>query len=180
MNRPVHENRRERVRRVRGLLELLLRRFALAGRADVACCGMTVAQAATLNTLSTEGAMRLGTLSVRLGISPSTLSRNVDRLEERGLVRRSPDPADRRAIQVALSDGGYEAAAQLKSQEDEFMEAVLACMSDDDAMAVVHGLEALLRAVRELTESCCPGAYEHLVEKVESDPKGCCYGKEDC
>ena len=77
-------------RRLRDAIRALVRRFAISERADFACCGMTVAQAATLETLSTEGAMRLGDLCARLGIAPSTLTRNLLRLEERGLVKRAP------------------------------------------------------------------------------------------
>ena len=76
---------------------MLVRRFALSERADVACCGMTVAQAATLEVLRAEGAMRLGALGRRLGISPSTLSRNLRRLQARDLLTRLPDPDDTRA-----------------------------------------------------------------------------------
>ena len=56
----------------------LVRRFAVSERADVACCGLTVAQAATLETLLSEPGLRLSDLGRRLGITASTLSRNVD------------------------------------------------------------------------------------------------------
>jgi DNA-binding MarR family transcriptional regulator len=81
---------RELLLGVRGLV----RRFSVAERADVACCGVTVAQAATLETLHREGALRLGSLGRRLGVTPSTLTRNVERLEAAGLVRRAADPKE--------------------------------------------------------------------------------------
>ena len=62
-------------------IRALVRRFSLSERADVECCGMTVAQAATLETLA-DGPMRLGDLGRRLGIQPSTLTRNLSRLED--------------------------------------------------------------------------------------------------
>ena len=55
-------------------LRALIRTQQIAERADVACCGMTVAQAATIHVLYLEGAMRMGALSRRLGIAPSTLT----------------------------------------------------------------------------------------------------------
>ena len=73
-------------RRLLRSVRALVRRFAVSERADVACCGMTVAQAATLETLLAEPRLRLGDLGRRLGISASTLSRNLARLEETGLV----------------------------------------------------------------------------------------------
>ena len=61
-----------------------MRRFAVSERADVFCCGMTIAQAATLETLRLEGALRMGDLGRRLGIAPSTLTRNLQRLLDMG------------------------------------------------------------------------------------------------
>jgi DNA-binding transcriptional ArsR family regulator len=66
----------------------LVRRFAVSERADVFCCGMTIAQAATLETLRLEGPLRMGDLGRRLGIAPSTLTRNLQRLLDMGYVKR--------------------------------------------------------------------------------------------
>ena len=39
-------------------------------------------------------------------LSPTAMSRFVDRVEAAGYVRREPDPADRRALQVVITDEG--------------------------------------------------------------------------
>ena len=41
-------------------------------------------------------------------LSPTAMSRFVDRVEKAGYVRREPDPDDRRALQVALTDAGVD------------------------------------------------------------------------
>ena len=41
-----------------------------------------------------------------MGPAPTAMSRFVDRAEQAGVVRREPDPADRRALQVALTKDG--------------------------------------------------------------------------
>jgi DNA-binding MarR family transcriptional regulator len=146
-------------RRLNEAIRLLVRRFALAERADVACCGMTVAQAATLDALA-GGGMRLGDLGQRLGIAPSTLSRNLDRLVERGLVDRSVDPNDRRASRAELTDAGRTAAERVRTHEVEFARDILDRLPD--ATAAVAALDELLVAIRGATETCCPGAYDHL------------------
>src|SRR3990170_6930810 len=81
------------VARLRSSFTALLRRFSISERADVQCCGMTVAQAATLEALGREAPLRLGRLGTLLGIAPSTLTRNLTRLEEAGFVRRASDDA---------------------------------------------------------------------------------------
>lgn len=143
-------------------IRALVRRFSLAERADVACCGMTVAQAATLEALAGSDGLRLGELGRRLGIAPSTLSRNLDRLEDRGFVVRGPDPNDRRALRASLTGAGRNAAASVKSQEIEFTRTILENLHGDTAETTVTGIEDLLAATRSATESCCPGAFDHL------------------
>ena len=50
--------------------------------------------------------VRIGELNRHVLLSQPALSRLVDRLAERGLVERKPDPADGRAIHLALTDAG--------------------------------------------------------------------------
>lgn len=144
-------------------IRALVRRFSLAERADVACCGMTVAQAATLEALAGSDGLRLGELGRRLGIAPSTLSRNLDRLENRGFVVRGPDPGDRRALRAELTGAGRSAAASVRDQEIEFTRTILEKLPGTSAGTTVAGIEDLLAAIRSATQGCCPGAYDHLL-----------------
>ncbi len=143
-------------------IRALVRRFSLAERADTLCCGMTVAQAATLEALS-RGGLRLSALGQRLGIAPSTLTRNLSRLEERGLVVRMADPDDGRAQHVALTDSGRRAAERVGRQEEAFARSVLENLPPESVTPTVEMIKQLLMAVRTATESCCPGAYDHLM-----------------
>jgi DNA-binding MarR family transcriptional regulator len=173
------ERARELLQGVRGLV----RRFSVAERADVACCGVTVAQAATLETLLLEKSMRLGALGKRLGVTPSTLSRNVERLETAGLLRREVDPEDARSFRVALTPKGEAAARELEQQEVIFARQILERVPEGRREAVAASFQELLLAVREATEACCPGAYEHLMEGLPGDEtaKGACAcGSQPC
>lgn len=151
-------------RRLRAGIRALVRRFALSERADVACCGVTVAQAATLETLHSVGPMRQGDLGRRLGVTTSTLTRNLERLASDGLVSRTADPEDARASRVALTAAGRRAAARLGEQEEEFGRTILDRLPPERRVATLEALQDLLVAVREATERCCPGAFDHLME----------------
>jgi len=151
--------------RLATLVRAIVRRFSISERADIACCGMTVAQAATLDALRAGGPMRLGDLGRRLGISPSTLTRNLERLEERGLISRSPDPGDSRATTAALTEPGRRAAARVVRQDATFARSVLERIDPSRRAATIDALAELLAAVRSATESCCPGAYDHLMKE---------------
>ncbi len=155
--------------RLRAAIRALVRRFAVSERADVACCGVTVAQAAALEALGAGGPMRLGDLGRSLGIAPSTLSRNLERLETSGLVERESDPGDARSARVGLSARGRRAARAVAAQEEEFARQVLGRIPAARRAVVVESLGDLLAAVRAATEECCPGAFDHLMPGFEGN-----------
>ena len=67
-----------------------------------------------LYTLSKCGEpARMGELHRHLLLSQPALSRMVDRLVERGLVARHPDPADRRGVRLSLTDAGRDIQHQI-------------------------------------------------------------------
>src|SRR5215203_4613609 len=51
-------------------------------------------------------ALRVNELAREVVLSPTAMSRFVDRVEKAGHVRREPDPADRRALQIVITDPG--------------------------------------------------------------------------
>jgi DNA-binding MarR family transcriptional regulator len=170
-------------RQLLGLIRALVRRFSISERADVSCCGMTVAQAATLETLQAEGPLRLGPLGRRLGVAPSTLTRNLARLQERGLVKREAHRDDARSAVVRLTESGARAAAAVDRQEESFVRGVLERLPAERRALALQALGDLLVAVREATESCCPGAFDHLMTGIPraearkengNDESGCC------
>ena len=52
--------------------------------------------------------LRVKELAREVVLSPTAMSRFVDRVEAAGCVRRTPDPEDRRALQVTITDDGVE------------------------------------------------------------------------
>ncbi len=61
---------------------------------------------AVTSVLNLTGPVRPTELSAQTGMRPTTLSNYLRRFEERGLVRRRPDPADGRASLVSLTPRG--------------------------------------------------------------------------
>ena len=60
--------------------------------------------------------VRISELNRHVLLSQPALSRLVDRLAERGLVERQPDPADGRGIRLSLTDAGRELQRQVGRQ----------------------------------------------------------------
>jgi DNA-binding MarR family transcriptional regulator len=163
--------------RLRAAIRGLVRRFSISERADMSCCGVTVAQAAALEALLGHGPMRLSELGRRLGIAPSTLTRNLERLLDGGLVERLPDSKDARAGRVCLTTAGRRAAVGVQGREEDFARQVLDRISGERREVVLEAMGELLAAVRGATEACCPGAYDHLMQ--EFGP-ACGPGECDC
>jgi DNA-binding MarR family transcriptional regulator len=125
------------------------RRLRHQTRETVAPFGVTPGQARALGILAREGTMRLNVLSEHLRIVPRSGTEVVDALEERGLVRRSPDPDDRRATLVALTDAGRELAAGLGAARRAEAEALFGTLAPDDREALARILSGL-RGASEL------------------------------
>lgn len=69
---------------------------------------------AVLVRVSELGPVRLSELAQYLGLDVSTVSRQVQQLEQRGLVDRSPDPLDGRASLLELSIPGREIMQKMR------------------------------------------------------------------
>ena len=68
------------------------------------------------------GRLGLSDLASALLLSPSGLSRLLDRMEASGLVRREPDPHDARASVAVITTSGATVEARARSKHHEFMQ----------------------------------------------------------
>ena len=69
-----------------------------------------------------------GKLARRMELSSGAITNRLDRLEEAGLVRRLPDPDDRRGVVVELTDKGretYQSAVGVQAKKEELITAAL-------------------------------------------------------
>ena len=120
------------------------RRLRIQTQKALAPWEVTPAQARALGVLARHGAVRLGTLSEHLHIAPRSATEVVDALEERELVERRPDPADRRATLVTLTPRGGEVTASIRSARVAEAEEFFARLDDADRAALTRILATLL------------------------------------
>ena len=88
-------------------------------------------------------ALRLSELSDHLHIAPRSTTDVVDGLQERGLIQRSPDPHDRRAMLVSLTEAGHRAGTAIRAARDADAERFFAALSDTDRTELARILKAL-------------------------------------
>jgi DNA-binding MarR family transcriptional regulator len=73
---------------------------------------LTIPQIKTLTLLRHQGPQRMGSIATYLGSTLSSSTSIIDRLVDKGLVERVPDPDDRRVVICQLTPRGQEATEQ--------------------------------------------------------------------
>lgn len=103
-----------------------LRKGAAQGMSPL---GVAPSQARALRMLRHHGSLRLGELSERLRIAPRSATDIVDGLQERGWCVREPDPTDRRATVVVLTEAGREIGQAIRKVQVQHAEEYFAALS---------------------------------------------------
>ena len=118
---------------------LLRRRFDARARA----LGVSRAQWQVLVALSRQEGTNQAGLAEYLEVETITLCRMVDRLQEAGLVERRPDPADRRAWKLYLTEPARPLLDQLRQLGGDLVEEALNGISGPLRESLYDGLTAL-------------------------------------
>ena len=96
-----------------------------------------------------RGGTRIGVLAERAQMTNQSMGYLVDALESRGYVERTPDPADRRAALVVITDRGREQIAAARRQiaaiEREWEERI----GSERMASLRDGLEALAASLED-------------------------------
>ncbi|MEG3614491.1 MarR family winged helix-turn-helix transcriptional regulator [Isoptericola haloaureus] len=124
----------------------LMRRF----QADDVWVELSIREYDVLFTLSRAegGRMRLRDLNENVLLAQSSLSRMVERLEDRGLVTRAPAPDDARGTLVGLTDAGSRLQRQVGRRHVRAMGQYVGRALDDDEQAELVRLLTKLRAAQ--------------------------------
>ncbi|MDH6142594.1 MULTISPECIES: MarR family winged helix-turn-helix transcriptional regulator [Kitasatospora] len=96
-----------------GLFGAVNRRYARELETAAAAQQLTMQQAKAL--LAADQPVRMRAIADQVHAEPSNVTAIIDRLEQRGLVERRPDPADRRVKLVAATEAGHAVAAALRA-----------------------------------------------------------------
>jgi DNA-binding MarR family transcriptional regulator len=96
--------------------------------------------------LEARGPCPIGELQAIFGHKPSTLTSVVDRLAEQRLIRRKPNPADRRSVLVVLTGPGRAMAERVQGLLDAMERQVLRRTTADDRDAFGRVLRAISAA----------------------------------
>jgi DNA-binding MarR family transcriptional regulator len=114
-------------RRVAGLTRLL------RGQTGA---GLSVTALSMLRRVAEGEESRITDLATAEAVAQPSMTALVGRLEARGLVRRMADPADRRAVRVAITDAGREQLAAVRAARAELLAERIAALDESSRAAL--------------------------------------------
>lgn len=108
------------------------------------------AQARLLGTVEDRGSARISELAELDHCSQPTMTTQVRRLEAAGLVSRTPDPADARAVRIAITPEGSATLARVRADRAAVIDPYLEMLSDEDRRVLTAAVGALQRLVDDI------------------------------
>jgi DNA-binding MarR family transcriptional regulator len=110
------------------------------------------AQARLLSTIEDQGTARISDLAAFDHCSQPTMTTQVRRLEDAGLVSRITDPADARAVLISITPQGRKALARVRADRGAIVDPYLERLDDADRESLteaVRVMRAILADARE-------------------------------
>jgi DNA-binding MarR family transcriptional regulator len=139
-----------------GLSRVLARLSLVHRRSDtgrLATGNLTWAQISILFVLLREGPIRMAELAAHEGVRNPTVTVAIRRLEKLGLVQRSRDPSDLRAVVVQLTPQGLAVLRESLINRRAALVAILGQLSDSDLETLTMALAALERLADQAASS---------------------------
>src|SRR5689334_12471197 len=146
MERPVTEPRTadELAKKLREAIQRLNRRVRQARPVG----DLTFSQLSALTSLQLAGALTPRELADTERVQPPTMTKIVGKLEERGLVVRTPHPTDGRQVILAPTERGRAVYAQFEKARNEWLAVQLVQLTPADRETLAHAAEILQRVAR--------------------------------
>ncbi len=130
---------------------------AAAGFAErLAPLNLTPPHAGILRVIREANGLSQQALCEKLGVFPSRLVVLLDELEQRGLIERRDNPADRRSYALQLTKAGLESWVQIARIRREHHNTLCAAL-DESEQALLTGLLTRIAEEQQLTPGIHPG-----------------------
>ena len=143
--------------------------------------GLTRLQLMSLSIVAGNEGIRLADLAERLGVTPSTAVRSIDRLTAAKLVRRRENPDDRREVRLTVTKRGSESLDRALDAGRAAMGAILTRLGEESTADLVTALGRFLDAAGYEPESLVFGSGDEdeddpdpadVVDPPATDPAG--------
>lgn len=112
--------------------------------------GLTPTQYSVLGLVRSRGPLGLADLTGLEGLNPTMLSRVVRTLDEKGLIRRLPDPSDLRAARVQITPAGGQVHERVRQQRARVLSECLGRLPAQTAGELLEAVPAMETLAEEL------------------------------
>jgi len=109
---------------------------------------LTIAQLSALTSLELAGALSPRELADMERVQPPTMTKIIGKLEEGGLVQRTPHPTDGRQVIISPTARGREVYAQFQQARDTWLAEHLAALTEAERDTLRRAAEILQRVAR--------------------------------
>ncbi|MCB0950492.1 MAG: MarR family transcriptional regulator [Mycobacterium sp.] len=107
------------------------------------------AQARLLSTIEDQGEARISDLAALDHCSQPTMTTQVRRLEDAGMVARTPDPEDARAVLIRITPVGVATLRQVRLDRGAAVDPYLERLSDAERLRLTEAVAVLRRLVED-------------------------------
>ena len=109
------------------------------------------AQGRLLSTIEDQGEARISDLAALDHCSQPTMTLQVRRLEDAGLVTRATDPADARAVLIRITPKGVQTLRRVRADRAAVIDPHLARLDESDRKTLAAAVTVLRRLVSDAT-----------------------------
>ena len=109
------------------------------------------AQARLLGTIEDCGTARISDLAELDHCSQPTMTTQVHRLEEAGLVVRAPDPDDARAVRISITEKGSQVLTRVRTDRAAVIDPRIKVLSQQDRDALSRAMDVLHRLIDDIS-----------------------------
>ena len=118
---------------------------------EMSASGLSMTRTKMLRRLHEQGPSRQSVLAADFELSPRSITDIVDGLERLGLAERRPDPADRRAKLVAITEAGQSALDIANVTRERLLTQIFGGLTEADRATLFRLLGRLDEAVQQVT-----------------------------
>ncbi|MGI6449922.1 MAG: MarR family winged helix-turn-helix transcriptional regulator [Desulfitobacteriia bacterium] len=113
----------------------------------------TMPQTMIIFYLAQSGKMKISELSEKMGLTNSTVSGIVDRLEDQGVVSRIRGTSDRRVVYVELTPEHQTKFRDIHGNLDKYFEEILAAIPPEEVITIYKSLTVLKNTISDHLDS---------------------------
>ena len=145
------------VKELRDLFQTMTRRFGFLNKN---CCKVggyeiSLVQSHILYEISRQHKPSMQQVAEVLGTDISTFSRQIQTLIKMNLVKKTPDPDDRRVYILSLTAEGTYVATMIDQQINAYLNEVFSHLNEFEKEIVIRSLKRLNEAMAK-SSKCCP------------------------